>query len=94
MEDRELIGYRLKNEDDRDAVDKALFGTTSKWIPKEERADEYAFPFFEVPIREMPRWDNGLYFIRGHLAGCLVIKAKREGLIEEFFEPVFDTTNE
>ena len=86
----ELIGYRLKNEDDRDTVDKAIFGATARWIPRRDRPSEDAYPFVDVPIFRMGRWNNNLYFIRGHIAGCLVIKARQDGLLDKYFEPVYE----
>jgi hypothetical protein len=86
----ELIGYRLKNEADRDMVDKAVFGSTSRWIPRRERVSEDAYPFEDVPKNRMSKWDSGLYFIRGHIAGCLVLRARESGLLDKYFEPVYE----
>lgn len=70
-----LIGYRLNGIADRETVNRTL-------------------------NHPMPLWDGCggdggdrrhiRYFIRGHLGGSLVLRAKELGILDLWFEPIYE----
>lgn len=85
------IGYKLKDESDKDYVDRLIFGEKLVYIPPGERVgDDQDYMHRSVPERTMTINDKGLYFIRGHIGGSLVMKAKELGILDTHFEPVYE----